>query len=168
MTERISFEIRLLSTADAPMYRLIRLESLQQNPEAFSSSFERESQQPLAWFEERLTASDIFGAFGANGDLLGVAGFRAQEGLKTAHKATVWGMYVRGSARGTGIGRLLMETIIAHAEARVEQLQLEVVADNQAAIALYQSLGFAAFGHEVKALKYDGRYFDELLMVKFF
>ena len=89
MTEQAPFEIRLLTPKDTPIYRRIRLESLQQNPEAFSSSFERESQQALAWFEERLAGSDIFGAFGANGDLLGVAGFRVQDGLKTSHKATV-------------------------------------------------------------------------------
>ena len=61
-----------------------------------------------------------------------------------------------------------MEAIVAHAATRVEKLQLEVVADNQAAIALYQAMGFTAFGRETRALKYDGRYFDELLMVKFF
>jgi RimJ/RimL family protein N-acetyltransferase len=42
-----------------------------------------------------------------------------------------------------------------------------VVSENLAARRLYESLGFAAYGHEVQALKHNGRYYDEILMVRF-
>ena len=159
--------IRLLTPADAIRYRAIRLEALTSHPEAFTSTLEREQNKPLAWFEERLTTSDVFGAF-IGGDLVGTAGFRREDGAKTEHKAVLWGMYVRPQARKSGTGRLLVDAVAAHAAERVEQLQLVVVSENQAALRLYAAAGFVEYGRGVKALKHDGRYLDEILMTLFF
>jgi RimJ/RimL family protein N-acetyltransferase len=159
--------IRLLTSADAALYRAIRLEALAAHPEAFGSTFEREQEKPLAWFAERLATSDVFGAFDAD-ELVGTAGFRREDGAKTAHKAVLWGMYVRPLARKSGTGRLLVDAVAAHAAERVEQLQLVVVSDNQAALRLYTAAGFVEYGRGVKALKWGGRYYDEILMALFF
>ena len=56
-------EIRRLTSADATAYREIRLTGLRDSPEAFGSTFVRESTQPLAWFCDRLANSAVFGAF---------------------------------------------------------------------------------------------------------
>ena len=159
----MTFEIRLLTSADAALYRAIRLEALAAHPEAFASTFAREQDKPLAWFEERLTISDIFGAF-IDGEIVGVAGFRRQDGPQTMHKADLWGMYVRHQAGRAGVGRRLVDAVIAHAATRVEKLQLSVMSKNEAALRLYKAAGFVEYGREVKALKQDGRYFDEVLM----
>lgn len=50
-------EIRRLAQedpTDAVLFRGIRLEALQANPEAFASTFEVENAQPLSWFSARL------------------------------------------------------------------------------------------------------------------
>jgi RimJ/RimL family protein N-acetyltransferase len=159
-------EIRLLTADDAERYRDIRLEGLRQNPEAFASTFERESAMPLAWFAERIANLNIFGAI-AEGELVGVAGYWPQERAKVSHKAGLFGMYVRPGARGAGVGQRLIEVMVAHAIERVEQLQLSVASENEAAIRLYQKMGFSEYGREMKALKQDGRYMDEILMVRF-
>lgn len=161
-----SIRTRLLTQVDAVGYRQIRLEALAANPEAFASTFERERDMPIGWFEERLATSDVFGAF-IDEALVGIAGFWRQDGTKTAHKAMLWGMYVRPAARNSGVGRSLVEAIVAHAAAHVEQLQLTVVAENKGALRLYESAGFVAYGREVQGLKQDGRYFDEILMTMF-
>jgi len=161
-----SAEVRLLTPGEAALYRDIRLEGLKQDPEAFSSTFERENAMPLDWFETRIVNGNIFGAF-VDDALVGVAGYWPQEGAKVGHKAGFWGMYVSRSARKLGLGRRLMEAVIAHATGRVEQLQLGVGADNEAARRLYQRMGFAEYGREMKALKQGGRYIDEILMVRF-
>src|SRR5713101_7477763 len=83
-----------LTSADAASYRDIRLAGLKNSPEAFDSTFERESAQPLAWFCDRLDSSQIFGAFRST-ELLGIAGFGSHEGEKEGHKGLLWGMYVR-------------------------------------------------------------------------
>jgi len=159
--------IRLLTPADAALYRAIRLEALANNPEAFTSTLEREQDKPLAWFEARLAISDVFGALIAD-ELVGIAGFRREDGAKTAHKGVLWGMYVRRKARKSGVGRLLVDAVAAHAAERVEQLQLVVVSDNTAALRLYTAAGFVEYGRGVKALKWGGRYYDEILMAMFF
>ena len=158
--------IRLLTPEDALRYRDIRLEGLRQAPEAFSSTFERESAMPLSWFAERIVKGNVFGAFDG-GELLGVAGYWPQEGTKVSHKAALWGTYVRERARHLSLGRRLIEAIAEHAKARVEQLQLGVATGNTAAYRLYIKTGFAEYGREMKALKQHGRYFDEVLMVRF-
>ena len=52
-------------------------------------------------------------------------------------------LYVAQSARGRGIGKRLLETAIHHArESGAIRLQLETMADNAAARALYESTGW--------------------------
>jgi ribosomal protein S18 acetylase RimI-like enzyme len=75
-------------------------------------------------------------------------------------------MYVRPSARKSGAGRRLVETIIEFARDRVELIHLSVVSENEQARRLYERLGFVEYGIEKKALKQDGRYYDEVLMAR--
>ena len=159
-------KIRLLTPDDAELYRDIRLEGLRHDPEAFSSTFEHESAMPLAWFAERIVDGNVFGAF-VRGELVGVAGYWPQEGEKESHKATLWGMYVRASARGAGLGQRLIEAVVKHVSGQIEQLQLGVAAGNAAAHRLYIKTGFSEYGREMKALKVGERYIDEILMVRF-
>ncbi|MEH2566305.1 GNAT family N-acetyltransferase [Bradyrhizobium sp. AZCC 2289] len=159
-------QIRRLETSDAALYRDIRLEALKQNPEAFGSTFERENAQPLSWFEAAVGRSDIFAAF-LDGTLAGIAGYVAQESTKQAHKALLWGMYVRSAARNAGVGKGLVAAILSHARGRVEMVQLNVVSENEAARRLYNAMGFVEYGFEKRSLKQEGRYYDEVLMVKF-
>ena len=159
-------QIRCLELADAGLYREIRLEALQKNPEAFGSTFEKENAQPLPWFEAAIGRADIFGGF-LSGTLAGIAGFAAQEGAKHAHKGFLWAMYVRSAARKSGLGKILVAAVLDHARGRVEMVQLTVVSENEAARRLYEAMGFVEYGFEKRALKHDGRYYDEVLMVKF-
>ncbi len=157
--------IRPLLAGEAELYRDIRLEALRLHPDAFGASFENEAAQPLSFFSGRLTGNVIFGGF-RDGTLLGTAGFMHQGGTKRAHKATLWGMYVRADARGSGLSRGLVEAVLDHARDRVELIQLSVVAGNLGARRLYASFGFENYGIEVHSLKVEGRYLDEVHMVK--
>jgi ribosomal protein S18 acetylase RimI-like enzyme len=163
MTRDPEIEIRLLTPADAQLYQEIRLEALQAAPEAFGSAYELERTYTVEQFAELLGRSDVFGAY-RGPDLLGMAGYRTQVGPKREHKGFLWGMYVRAAARRTGVSKMLVEKVLAHAHERVELVQLSVVSDNEVAQRLYRSCGFVVYGHEVHALKQNGRYYDELLM----
>jgi len=156
-------EVRRLTSEDAVAYREIRLAGLSDCPEAFGSTFDRESAQPLAWFCDRLRASSVFGAFRSTA-LLGVAGLAIREGEKERHKGLLWGMYVRPDTRNAGVGRQLVEAVIDHARDHVEVIQLSVVDGNERARRLYASLGFVAYGVEKNSLKQRGNYYDEVLM----
>jgi RimJ/RimL family protein N-acetyltransferase len=156
-------DLRRLGPGDAPAYREIRLEALADSPHAFSSTLESEQDQPLDRFAARLADDFVLGAF-SGARLVGVAGFYVQPRPKHRHKGMLWGMYVRPSHRAAGIGRKLVEAIIAHARQHVELLQLFVVADNMPARRLYASLGFVEYGIERHAAKYHGEYHDDVLM----
>lgn len=160
----MSIEVRRLGRADAEAYRAIRLESLEQEPNAFGSVYELETTRSLADFADRLSTSAVFGAY-AKGMLIGMAGFKQETGPKDSHKGFVWGMYVRADWRGKGVGAALMAAVVAAARNTVEQLTLAVVQDNDTAIALYRKIGFQVYGVEPRALKSASGYSDEVLMV---
>ena len=86
------------------------------DPDAFSSTFEEESEKSAVVFRRAAGRSAVFAAF-RGPDLLGVAGFYVQPGPKHRHKGTLWGMYVRPQARGAGIGARLVDAVIEHARA---------------------------------------------------
>lgn len=69
---------------------------------------------------------------------------------------------------GIGIGGKMMQECIKWCEAHnIEQMELDVLKDNERAIAMYQGFGFEIVGTIPNALKYaDGTYGDEYLMVK--
>lgn len=70
--------------------------------------------------------------------------------------------------RGRGIGRIMMETVMKAAkELGYEQAELEVIADNKGAIALYEKLGFETYGCFPDNMKYeDSTYVDAKWMMK--
>lgn len=163
--------IRLLTAADAEVYRELRLEGLQTNPEAFGSSFEEEKDISLESFASRIEGQGTFtiGAFN-QGDLLGVATLVQANKMKLKHKASIFAVYVSPKKRGLGIGKQLMVEVINQAKTivDVEQINLTVVSSNESAKGLYTSLGFRVFGTERNALKIGQQYFDEDYMVLYF
>lgn len=165
-------DIRLLTEADAEAYRVLRLRALRENPEAFGATYEEWVIRPLAAVAERLRiATDPLERFtlGAydEGTLIGTVTFGRETAAKTQHKGVITGMFVAPERRGQKIGRALMQAAIARARALpdLEQILLGVVTTNVSAGALYRALGFEPYGLERHALKQDGRYYDEHLMV---
>ena len=160
------FTIRRLGSSDADAFRLIRLEGLRNDPDAFGSTFEKEARESGQYFVDRLTRNAVFGGF-VGDRLVGVSGFYFFEDTKSRHKGVLWGMYVTPEARGSGLATALVATLLEHASKEVEQVQLTVVVSNRRARRFYQRIGFVEYGLEEKSLKYKGAYFDEVLMVKF-
>jgi GNAT superfamily N-acetyltransferase len=62
--------------------------------------------------------------------------FRRERGPKCVHKAVLWGMFVRPEHRGRGIGRRLLEGLLALARAvsGLEQIKLTVNPVQESAI----------------------------------
>jgi ribosomal protein S18 acetylase RimI-like enzyme len=67
-------------------------------------------------------------------------------------------MYVAGEVARQGVGRALLEALIAHARAAgIESLVLTVTEGNADAQRLYAAAGFACFGIEPDAIRVAGR-----------
>ncbi len=162
--------IRILNESDAQQYQELRLTGLKTNPEAFGSTYERESKFSLETVIDRIRPTSdkfVLGAFNEFGLLHGIVALVRETGMKTTHKANVFGMYISKEKRGKGIGKTLMYELIEIARKieGLEQLKLSVVSDNEPAKKLYNSIGFKTYGIEPNALKFIGEYYDEDLMV---
>ena len=75
------------------------------------------------------------------------------------------GMGVTREWRRQGLGRRLLATCLRAASAAgLEKIELEVYPENDPAMRLYQSCGFAQEGVRARARKLEGRYQDITLM----
>ncbi|WP_343031441.1 GNAT family N-acetyltransferase [Metabacillus lacus] len=161
-------EILLLGKNYAVHYKEMRLKALQLHPEAFASSYQEEEALPISTFENRLssTSSYTFGAI-EHQQLYGAVTLLPEEKNKLKHRGNIVAMYVSEEKRGAGLGRKLMQAAIQQAgELKcIEQLHLTVMAKNESAKKLYRSLGFQSYAVEKNALKVNGQYYDEELMV---
>ena len=160
------FIIRRLLASDLEDYRKVRLEALRNEPESFGSTYDIEASRTLAEHAKRVASSAVFGAY-FDDTIVGMIGFKREDGPKDAHKGRVWGFYVRPENRRHGMGAGLISAVIGFAGDCVEQLTLTVVQGNDAAVSLYKRFGFDIYGIEPKALKTTTGYSDEALMVLF-
>lgn len=163
--------IRALSAADAAEFSRLRLEALENEPQAFGASPEDHRAMTLEAIAKRLSSGPdernfVLGAF-VHDQLTGMAGFCQQEGLKARHKGHVWGVYVTKAWRGKGVARRLLAELIDRIRCRpeVEHLLLAVAVGQKSAKRIYESLGFQVYGREPRAIKLEDKYVDEELMV---
>ena len=86
-----------------------------------------------------------------DGKVVGLAGIESVgKKYKIKHRAD-FGISILKEYWGLGLGKALTKACIACAkEAGYTQLELNVVAENEAAISLYHSLGFVEFGRNPK------------------
>ena len=147
-------------------YKTIRLEALENAPDAFSSDFEMESVQGDDFHLLRLQTGRVYGAYDDE-RVVGMIGVIDYPARKMKHRAALWGVYVSPVARGRGSARALMETALAGMPAHVRCVTLGVGTHNDKAIALYKAMGFEQYGLEKMALIDGDKIYDEYLMVKF-
>ena len=157
-------KIKILTQDDWSIWKSLRLEALKNAPLSFGSSYEEEVLLSDADFQDRLNKGYVLGAFVGN-LLVSCVGFYALNSHKTKHRGVLWGMYTHTEHRGKGIATALLQTLIKHARAQVTQLHLTCVVSNVEACAFYQKQGFRIYGTEPKALKINGTFYDEYLMV---
>ena len=111
--------VRRLHKGDISDFFPLRLEALERDPTAFGSSYEEEMAKGPAWLESILSAAKdnnaVFGAFYET-KLVGTIGIYSDHHVKSSHKVTIWGMYVRSDYRRKGLGKALVAKAIDHAK----------------------------------------------------
>ena len=159
-------EVRLLVPADAAAYRQVRLRALAEVPPAFGSL--PEDEPDLAQTAARLVASEdrcFFGAFQGE-QLVGIVRLSRYEAANEKHRAYLGGLFVLPPFRRGGCGRALVRAALHRAAglSTLRRINLSVVAQQEAAVRLYESLGFRRYGTEPEAFSRSGQFYDEHLM----
>jgi ribosomal protein S18 acetylase RimI-like enzyme len=102
-----------------------------------------------------------------DGSVLGLGYWRRYSRPTNRPHADIERLVVRADQRGLGIGRGLMDVLIGRAIAlTVEQLTLDARGDNSAALHLYQSLGFVAYGRLTDFVAVGDARYDKTFWVK--
>ncbi|MBD5505524.1 MAG: GNAT family N-acetyltransferase [Lachnospiraceae bacterium] len=134
-------------------------------PDEVTLSLEQEQnfiQRVMDSDRELMLVAIIDGKHIGNCSLMGIGGYRRYQ-----HRCSV-AIALYQEYCGRGIGKIMLQTVLEIAkEIGYEQAELEVIADNKNAIALYENLGFEKYGHFPDNMKYEnGKYADAYWMMK--
>jgi ribosomal protein S18 acetylase RimI-like enzyme len=139
-------------TAIVAEERFVRTEEVRTPVRAYRRRFRRRSD-----LEADIVAID-------GGRLVGHVSVQRERHPVTRHVASL-SIAVAADARGRGIGRRLLDEAIAWAtRVGIEKLVLSVYPHNDAAIALYRSVGFVEEGRLARHSRKSYGYEDEILM----
>ena len=136
---------------------------LLKEPEELTMTLEQEKK----YIESQNDSDDDLMILGClDGEHVGNCSLMGNRWMRYRHRATV-AIALYQKYTGQGIGTIMMKRLMdAAREQGIEQLELEVVADNAPAVTLYKKLGFEVCGRMPKNMKYkDGTYADVLFMV---
>jgi len=169
-------KIRKAKVDDLGQLIKLRLQMINACPDSFLDDYGELSEWTIAdwgeWFSRLTEAKNSSLIVAEDGkELIGVAGCKGVKHRRAAHVATLVGVGVLPEYRGKGIGRAILEKMIAwiKKETKVERLQLTVYADNEIAIKFYEKLGFVKEGlFKNYAKSFNGNYQDGLMMAMFF
>ena len=160
-------DIRQLTSEDASAFKEIRMEALQTDPIAFAADYNDEKTFPVSNYIDWIDGKIVFGAFDAS-VMVGVASFTWEKTKsKLRHGGMIQSVFVKPGYRRKGIGTALFNAILDKLPEEIEKVIIYVVKKNETAKSMYEALGFEQYGLEEKALKINGQYYDEYLMVKF-
>ena len=148
--------VRDITVDDWKLLRDVRLDALSEAPSAFGSTYDREAAFTEEQWRMRVTGRSVtfFGysdpgllanpldPASTEGDPAGLAGVHVEE-----QEAELVSMWVRPSARGQGVGQVLVKAAVLWAQERgYPALYLWVTETNDTARRLYERCGFTPTG----------------------
>lgn len=134
--------VRALTEDEWETYRSLRLEALQESPDAFAADHDTEAAEPEEFWRARMERSDRIVAE-ADGEGVGVVSIGAAEGNRPETAGQLFGLWVRPDWRGRSVAASLVRESARIAEGKgLTQLFYWVGSDNGRAVAFASSFGF--------------------------
>ena len=133
-------------------------------PEENSFTVEEEAQ----FLREKTESADEIELLAKiDGTVVGAAGIERVGNKKKVRHRAEFGISIDRAYWGLGIGRALTEACIECAKiAGYAQLELDVVAENKSAIALYESVGFVEYGRNPRGFRSRLSGWQELVLMR--
>ena len=160
-------QICLLTPDDTARYAEVRRAMLAESPRAFTADPASDPGCDAGAMATRLRGpGQAIVAAKLGDEIVGAAGLARETRSKLAHRALLWGVWVRPEARGRGLGERIVSRAIDEARAwsGVRQVVLIVCTAQREAVALYRRLGFVEWGVEPDVVQVDGVFYDEMHM----
>lgn len=153
-------KIREMDLADLPALYDIYTDKEVVNNNRYSADIKREEFDAMFNDNQR-----HFVAIDKDGELLGHLALNLSTKPRLKHSAS-FGVAVAKASRGKGVGRFLLEHLVSYCDEELDlaRLELEVHANNTAALSLYKSFGFEVEGTKRKAVLVEGELIDIIIM----
>ena len=160
------FTIQRLSPDEGPRLREIRLRSLKDAPDAFSSSWEEVSQWPAErWTTQLKEMTTLVAAIETAQGSRDIGMVRSADDTKNHQIRWLISMWTAPDVRRAGIGTALIFQLIEHLKLDgAAVLRLDVAKHNTGASALYRRMGFLPTGvvytlpsprHHITEIQYE-------------
>ena len=161
----MNYTIRPMELGDAPGFNVLR-----RMPGVFENTLGLPServQHSIDGFQRFGPGDHIFVAVLEDGTVIGSAGLQVCTNPRMRHVGTL-GMLVHTEFQNQGIGTALMKTVLDLADnwLMLRRVELEVYADNQRAVRLYEKFGFETEGRKREASVKNGAYVDNYKMAR--
>jgi L-amino acid N-acyltransferase len=155
--------LRLATVADAEALRAIYNREVLETTNTFDLE-PRSLQEQQAWIAERAGALGVVVAE-VDGRVVGFASLSPYR-PRAAYRTTVENsVYVDESARGSGVGRALMQELIDVATQRgFHTIVAHIVAGHEPSIGLHHGCGFQVIGTEREVGRKFGKWLDVVVM----
>jgi ribosomal protein S18 acetylase RimI-like enzyme len=145
-------------------YRDIRLAMLEDSPTLFGSTHAEAASFDEQLWRQRLADNVVILAWVGTSTAGSV--MYSEFGMPDPGDCALYGMWVDPGFRGTGVGRALVEAVVAQARvAGKRRVVLHVVSGNDPASRLYARVGFIQTGHTVPFPLDDGVFEVEMELV---
>jgi ribosomal protein S18 acetylase RimI-like enzyme len=148
VAESQAVTVRRLAADDWQTYRAIRLAMLLESPSSFGGTHVEAARNDEQVWRQRLTDNVVLLA--RVGRMPAGSAMYSVYGASDPGDCSLFGMWVDPGFRRTGVGRALVDAVMARARAAGKRrVVLHVVADNTGARGLYERAGFVATGRSV-------------------
>ncbi len=129
------------------------------------ATFETHAPEWLDWNQSHLPYCRIVAV--ENEIVLGWAALSPISSRSVYHGVAEISVYVKSASHGKGIGRKLLESLIAESENnQIWTLQASVISENTASIKLHHASGFRTVGFREKLGHYNDVWHDVVLLEK--
>ena len=154
-----SVELRPLEPDDWPAVAEIYWDGMRDGLATFETEVPSWNEWDAAHFPEHRLVADLLG------EIVGWAALSPASSRRCYSGVAENSVYVARDARGLGVGRALLDALIAGAEAAgLWTIQTAIFPENRASLALHEKCGFRVVGTRERIAKRDGVWRDTVFL----